>query len=156
MREQEQMNGTLYTLLIVVHVSSLIALVSASLIHIIGHGLRGEQAVTVQELGAKAGRVWASAGGGILLLTGIILTSISDDTKVGWGKLWIWASIVLWLIATLTSSVLSARLGRQMVAQLRSGDAAVAATESRLLTFAWANLAITVAIIALMFFKPGA
>lgn len=149
----------LYTLLIVVHVSSIIAVVSASLIHIIGHNMGEKPAdvVAIQQLGAQAGSIWASAGAMSLLITGSILVTISNNRLVGWDKLWVWISIALWVLASVIGSVFSARAGRQMMAELNGGNiTAAAATGNRLLTFAWLNIAIVVAIIALMFFKPGA
>ncbi len=108
----------------------------------------------VYRLGDVSGKYLATFGGVVALITGLIMVAITNSGLITWGELWIWVSIVLFVIAEGMASTVTSRAGAEAAALLAKGDASYQAAASRYGMYVYVHLILWVIIVALMVFKP--
>ena len=131
----------MYDTLLFLHVLAAFALVAAVVIY------------SAIVLGAPAARpvvtlaniLW-DAGGGLVLLFGVWLVLDVSNYELWDG--WIITALVLWVIAT--------GLGQRVSAGLTPGDGGIATIGPATARLHWLRAAVTLALLVVMIYKPGA
>ncbi len=136
-----------------------IAGIAAPILVYLAAGLMGSNAdkgmlAGVYRLGDVSGRYLATFGGVVALITGLIMVAIGNSPDVAWGKLWIWVSIVLFVISAGMTSTITSRASAAAAALLAKGDPGYKAAASRYGSYVLVHAALWVIIVALMVYKP--
>ncbi len=148
----------LYSLWLFLHILGIVCIAAPLLVNLstmlLGSNPNKDVLVGVYRLGDVSGRYLSSIGGAVALITGLIMVATSDDPDVGWGKLWIWTAIVLFVISAAMGAAVTGPAGQRAATLLTSGDSSYQAAATQLRTYGYIQIILWVIIVALMVFKP--
>ena len=148
----------MYALMFFFHILGIVCIAAPLLIHLttalLGSNPDKDILVGVYRLGDVSGRYLGSIGGAVALITGLIMVAIGNPPDVAWGRLWIWTSVVLFVISAVMGAVVTGPAGQRAATLLASGDPGYQTSARQLLTYGYVQILLWVVIVALMVFKP--
>jgi len=140
------------------HILGIVCIAAPLLVHLatvlLGSNANTDTLIGVYRLGDVSGRYLGSIGGAVALITGLVMVAIGNPPDVAWGKLWIWTSVVLFVIAAAMGAAVTGPAGQRAATLLASGSPEHQAAARQLLTYGYVQILLWVAIVALMVFKP--
>ncbi|PZS01106.1 MAG: hypothetical protein DLM69_05415 [Candidatus Chloroheliales bacterium] len=147
-----------YSTLFFLHVISFVAIAAPIMTHIViemvGSRVSSTTLAGMYHVGNVTGQ-FATFGGAGALITGLIMVAIaSGNPDMGWNKLWIWTSVVLFVAAAGIGSAILGPGGQTIETQLAAGNQPDPQVVARNNTFSYITIVLWLAIVFLMVFKP--
>ena len=149
----------MYNVFFYLHILGIVCIASPITLHLasvfIGDDASPDMLMGVYRLSAITGQYFAAIGGGLALISGLTMVTINtDNPDVGWGKLWVWSALVLFVAVAVVGSVFLARSGRTLIAELPSKGPIYQAARRQYHSYSYIVLVLWLVIVSLMVFKP--
>ncbi len=146
-----------YSTLFFLHVLGFVAIAAPIMVHIaiemVGSKVNSATLAGMYHVGGVTGQ-FAAFGGGVALITGLIMIAMVNSGAIAWDKLWIYVSIVLFVAAAGIGSAILGPGAASIEAALTAGNQPDAAVVARNNTFSYITIVLWLAIVFLMVFKP--